>query len=278
MISESVSGYPFLAFYLGCSILSAVGPHTVRAGQVVYIDDPSLNLVPVEEGSIPEHRRHPEVAVSFFSHSTDPSHEIQSLVASMQAYKIIGSTALFGADLSEIPPSNPFNSPSGVILVRDSDNAQGCVPYGRRYNGEAILVHRGNCTFLEKLTLAKEAGASGVVVISDGEIGINPTAGKDELAKAGNVSDVALVVLTRTEGMFVSQMVDTMDKLESGQVKFIVHADHDDIPEPENGTGRGAAALMDDESTVADRLADRHSSNHILYLNGHPLLNTRLIF
>jgi len=130
------------------------------------------------------------------------------------------------------------------------------------------LVDRGNCTFLEKLALAKEAGASGVVVISDGEIEINPTAAKEELDEAGDISDVALVVLTRSEGNFIAGMVDVMNTLTSGQVKFIVHADHDDVPEPENG---GDTNVTDNQNN------DRNRVNRVLYLNGHPLLNTRLM-
>ena len=44
-----------------------------------------------------------------------------------------------------------------------------------------VLLHRGTCTFIEKLAYAKRAGARGVVVISDMDMAINPSAEAEEL-------------------------------------------------------------------------------------------------
>jgi mannosidase alpha-like ER degradation enhancer 1 len=69
------------------------------------------------------------------------------------------------------------------------------------YVDEALLVDRGECTFLEKLLNAKEAGASGVIVINDDDARVSPSIDDEEREEVGDaVDDVALVILTKTAG------------------------------------------------------------------------------
>jgi ER degradation enhancer, mannosidase alpha-like 1 len=170
--------------------------------------------------------------------------------------ELTGYTSIFGGDLSNTPPPDKsplrFRHHNGVRIVRDHENALGCLPFATSYNDAAILVDRGECTFLEKLVHARSAGAAGVVVISHEDFGVNPTASKEELAAAGDLNDVAIVVIAAPDGQKVMALMDFAAS--TGQLMVVL----DNAKSPQE-THKPAA------------------SERLLYLNGHPLLNTRLL-
>ena len=178
------------------------------------------------------------------------------------------STGLFAGDPSDPFPDNGkalrFGQGEGVGLVRDRVNPTGCHAYTQAFADEAILVHRGGCTFLEKLQRAHEVGASGVVVINDSDGAITPSANSEELKDIGDsLDDAAVVVLRASDGRQVSAMLDVAeDNHHVGRVVLVVENLEGDPAYPEQDP-------TEDQSGFA--------SNRVLYINGYALLNTRLL-
>ncbi|OCH93594.1 alpha-mannosidase [Obba rivulosa] len=251
--------------------VTKLGPYAVKTGQVVYINDTELVLAPydgehpVDEDKDKGRTREPEVALRFFIDYVDPMFEVPRMHDAPTELATVASTALFGGDPAVAPPAAAplFGRGAGSRLVRDSANPYGCEPYAKMYDRDAILVRRGECTFLEKLTQAQAAGAVGIIVLSDEEMGINPSADAAELAAAGDrLDEGVVVVLRRSVGEVVETMVNSAEARGLGPVMVAV----------EPGTRTPA------EETREARAAPREQLTHrVLYLNGHPLVNTRLL-
>ncbi|KAF7355218.1 alpha-1,2-Mannosidase [Mycena sanguinolenta] len=209
-----------------------LGHYDVRAGHTVYINDSSIfsPADPFDDGT--GIQRALDLPLRFFTQSTDTLSEAQAgfpELLNMMDFLGMGYTALFWPG-------------TGLPVYRDDANTFGCVPYAQPLQDAVIVVQRGECTFLQKLLMVKNAGAAGVLVVSDEDMPINPTADAKELEDAGDLSDIA----RRSAG---------------GQVVLQV--------DPERFS-----------SVVPDVVqeADPAKVHKILYLNGHPLLNTQLLF
>ncbi|KAL6299103.1 alpha-mannosidase [Sparassis latifolia] len=236
--------------------VTKLGPYAVKTGQLVYVNDPELILTPVDDKASQGHPRVPEVELRFFVDRVDPLFHLQPHGAPTEIF-VTASTALFGGDPTIQPPPSeaapPFGRGAGVPIIRDPANPLGCQPYSRQFSDHAVVVQRGDCTFLEKLVLAKAAGASGVVVLNDEDSNINPSTGQSELELVGDaVDDAVIVVLRQSVAKVVTDLMDATDGY--GQLMVAIE------PEGQFVT----------ESTSRD-------PNRVLYLNGHPLLNTRLL-
>jgi len=251
--------------------ITKLGPHTVHTGQIVYVNDTALKLAPmngvhpIEEQS--GQRRSPDVQLRIYIDFVDPTLQVQ-LGEVAKGVSFTGHTAMFGAD--PLVPSSDNGKPlrfghgEGVALVWDKANPYGCLPFQKTYRDEAILVHRGDCTFLEKLQRAYEAGASGVVVMGDEDFAINPSAGDEELEAIGDsLQDVVIVVLKQSDGKRVSTMMDVTESQRLGQVMLVLDTGSRTTPFPRREKETKQTAPGD--------------VNRVLYLNGHPLINTRLM-
>jgi len=182
------------------------------------------------------------------------------------------NAALFGGDpsLSDLDHEPlRFGHQDGVRLIQDHSNRYGCVPYEQMYLDEALLVDRGECTFLKKLLNAKEAGASGVIVINDDDTRISPSINEEEREEVGNtVDDVALVILTKSAGKTVIDMMKGTQHLGVGQVMFMVDPESRQVGVRKRPTKYKSSNDM-------EKLKD--DIQKVLYLNGHALVNTRLV-
>jgi mannosidase alpha-like ER degradation enhancer 1 len=250
-------------------IVLTVGHYNVRPGHLVYINDSSLFL-PDGNRDAPS-SRDSDIPLRFFMEEVDPMFEIQTgmqgVLDSSNEFNalITGHQGHFGGDLSAkaFPQRTPprFARKEGSAVHRDFDNTQGCHGYAHSYPDAVLLLHRGGCTFLEKLLHARAASAAGVLVISDVDSVFNPTANLAELETAGDLSDAAIVVLSRKAGQVIMEMMDRAEQWEAKQV--MVALDHKSRP-PVPDTGHIPEQRTKDP-------------NRILYINGHPLLNTRLL-
>jgi mannosidase alpha-like ER degradation enhancer 1 len=204
-------------------------------------------------------KRHTGVQLRIFIDFVDTSSYVPSLAGGLVSDAVFtANTGLFAGDPTVPHPPNGkalrFGQGEGVELVRDPENPTGCQEYKQTFADEAILVHRGACTFLEKLTRAYEVGASGVVVINDSEMEINPSATEDDLKDVGDsLDDVAVVVLRESDGRQVSAMLGVAE---------------------DRHIGRVVLALV--EHMPAQEQV-RSAEDTVLYINGHPLLNTKLL-
>ena len=122
-------------------------------------------------------------------------------------------------------------------------------------------MHRGHCTFLEKLVKARAASAIAIIIISDEETAINPTANVDEITAAGDINDCAVLLLPKNTGESFEQMVIVGEDLRM-QIMLAVE------PKPLEDETSGQHPI---ESEV------EKDPNRILYINGLPLINTRLL-
>jgi len=163
-----------------------------------------------------------------------------------------------------------FGHQDGVRLVQEHLNQYGCQPYEQSYVDGVVVVDRGECTFLKKLLNAKEAGASGVIVIGDSDTRVSPSIDDDERAEVGDtVDDVALVLLTKTAGKSVTDMIKRTEVSGLGQVMFTVD------PESRQVGAKRKPTNTPKSSNEMDKLKD--NIQMVLYLNGHALVNTRLV-
>ncbi len=235
---------------------------------MVYINDAELAT---KLGNVKEkqtERRHIDAQLRIFIDFVDVGSHIPSVVGGLVSDAVFtATTGLFAGDPSDPSPDNGkplrFGQGEGVDLVRDPANPTGCHAYMQTFTDEAILVRRGECTFLEKLQRAHEVGASGVVVINDSDVAVNPSASTEDLKDVGDsLDDAAVVVLSASDGRQVSGMLDVAGDHHVGRVVLVLENLERDTASPEQDpTGEQSG----------------FAGNRILYINGYALLNTRLL-
>ncbi|CAK5275566.1 unnamed protein product [Mycena citricolor] len=243
-----------------------LGHYDVRAGHLVYINDTTIFGHP-DGTKDSDHVRPLDMPMRFHIESaselgTDIYTGHPDLLDTADVF-VSGYTALFGAVLASGASSKGLplrmDSEAGLAVARDPSNHYGCEMYDQAMPDVVVLVQRGECTFLEKLLMAKAAGAAGVLVVSTEQVALNPTADRLELEKAGDLSDVGLLVLPPDVGLLVYNMLDRTEE-RGGQV--VLQLDPEQLPLlPEPAEAQTAEA----------------ASPKIMYLNGLPLLNTRLL-
>lgn len=265
--------------FLGCKLffyclIVSVGHYSVRPGHTVYINDSSIFHKPEEDANLQsELQRERQVQVRIFSSDIESTRASESISGDIMDLSVTGYTALFGADLSlshilnaSSTPRPPIVRPEGVLIRRDSLNRHGCFPFEHSYPDSALIVHRGQCTFLEKLLNARVALASAIIIISDDNFAINPTANSDELEAAGDLSDAAVIVLPRKTGEVLEDMLFAIGKLGATEIRISV--------DTERSEGHGEE--LERPQPVGKDEKDKETTR-VLYINGHPLLNTRLL-
>lgn len=236
-----------------------VGPHSVRSGQLVYVDDREVVLGPVDDTKDDTQFHQRQAVVNLrFNVKKGPMIEVSPDINFPLEATLTAFTSLFGGDpTTSTTETMRFTHHAGSRILFDKANHQGCLPYTKNFTDEVLVVHRGDCTFLEKLQRAKEAGALGVVVFSDGDSGLNPSIDQSEVEVVGDsLNDVALVVLPQTSAKVLMTMMDNADALGLGQIIVTVESQ----PPPPRSTEKN---VIDDK--------------RVLFLNGHPLTNTRLM-
>ncbi|KAJ7179913.1 alpha mannosidase-like protein [Mycena crocata] len=244
-----------------------LGHYDVRAGHTVYVNDSSIFTPAADEFEAAE-QRSLDIPLRLFTDTSNSLLEAQTGIPDLLNILDVltsGYTALFGPDLWGDEPPLRINHRGGVPIYRDDSNTYGCLPYEETFQDAVLVTHRGECTFLEKLLMAKAAGAAGVLVISDEDVALNPTADAHELEAAGDLGDVALVVLTPQMGQVLHEMLDSTEE-RGGQA--MLQVDPERLPEP-------AEVSPTQEKEKPRRPQEK--VHKILYLNGHPLLNTRLL-
>ncbi|KAI0773849.1 alpha-mannosidase [Fomes fomentarius] len=264
--------------------ITRLGPHAVRTGQKIYVNDSRLILGPTDGPK--QARRSPEVSLRLYLDYVDPMLQLQGpgMQDVITEINVVAATAMFGGDPAAPPsssgqPALRFGHGDGVRVVRVPDNSLGCSPYPEALlDNEAVVVKRGDCTFLEKLVIAQRAGASGVIVLGNEDNHINPSADKAELVAAGlQLDEVAIVVLRKADAELVAQMLDSAERHGLGTIRLVVEpwggpAEADKHAAAGDDKGKGEAAAEDTKKSDIFKDATR-----VLYLNNHPLLNTRLL-
>ncbi|PIA13467.1 subtilisin-like protein [Coemansia reversa NRRL 1564] len=99
-----------------------------------------------------------------------------------------------------------FELPVPVVAPTDSAGSnEGCTSYNSRFDGQIVLLKRGNCTFVEKAAHAQDAGAAGVMVYNyDSEL-MSPSSASANLT-------IPLVIIKAEDGQAI------IDELKNGSV------------------------------------------------------------
>ena len=251
-----------------------MGQYHVRPGHTVYVNDSTIFASPGEETNLAQdelHRRDAEVRLRLFTADVDPMLQVETSHLSQKGFDISvsGFTARFGVDLSSYVILDPnketprLRTTLGVAVRRDPGNLYGCDLYKGDHADSMLVVRRGHCTFLEKLLRARDAFAAGIIIISDEDAGINPTANPEELTAAGDLSDLAVILLPKKIGETFEDLVIASEQLNSLQIMMTLH----------QSLGDGG----DSGYTPIENEGQPKDPNRILYINGHPLINTRLL-
>ena len=138
----------------------------MRTGQEVIVTDPKMKIYLPVASSTPEPEGHtiPEVLLRFSSVIGGKKEAI---------LHAIGATATFGRDLSKAPFASPdgwtIGGGSIPLLRPPKGQSTGCKPIGlpkAKTDGPfVLLIDRGDCTFVQKMIYAQQAGATGVIVV-----------------------------------------------------------------------------------------------------------------
>jgi len=235
----------------------------------VYFNDAALATALRRGKGVQTHQRPTDVELRIFIDFVNASSYISYVAGGLVTDAVFtASTASFAGDPTDPHPPNGkalrFGQGEGVGLVQDPENPTGCREYTQTFADEVILVHRGDCTFLEKLMRAHEVGASGVVVLdySESDMGINPYATAEDLKDVGDsLDDSAIVVLYETDGRQVSAMLDAAEDGHAGRVMLALESTQWDTDSMEQGPA-------EEDMDITEK--------PVLYVNGYALLNTRL--
>lgn len=256
--------------------LLKVGHYAVRPGHIVYINDtnifspPGSKLTSAQEDV---YNRDRDIDLQFFA--TQAITPQATLDPPEFDVVVNGFSAFFGADLSQ-PPSDTnstvalFNDPAGLRVYQDPFNQQACQPYASTYPNGVLIAHRGACTFLEKLRNAHDAEAVGLVIVSNEDLPINPTANAEDLEEVGYLNNTALVLLTRSTGKALLDLIDAVEERGTSQVKVTLH-------KPQTPTPTTDAVQEPAKESVPEEKLPHDYDDRILYINNHALLNTRLM-
>ncbi|KAJ7904433.1 alpha mannosidase-like protein [Mycena olivaceomarginata] len=232
-----------------------LGHYNVRAGHVVYINDstifgpPDPDAADVERAlDIPPALLHAIYGPAVGGADRDPR------PAEHDGRPHDGLHGAVRRRSSGLPPKATSRSCASTTRVASRSTATTTTRTGVSRTSSRSSTPPSSCTagsarFCRSWSWPGTQGAAGVFVISDEDAAMNPTADATELEEAGDLGDVGLAVLTPQVGQLVHDMLDSTEE--------------------RGGPGRAAGG-----SRAA---AEKEKAHKILYLNGHPLLNTRLL-
>jgi mannosidase alpha-like ER degradation enhancer 1 len=265
---------------------SIVGHYHVRSGHTVYINDstifagsPSENLDSVTAVG----DRDVEIQLLISLDLIDPMFRVMpgNTDASNLNVQLTAYAASFGADLSvqAAERDRPARMAQGKHPISvELNNKKGCSHYKQAYEDGILVVERGGCTFLEKLLVARDAGALGVIVLSDEDSVIIPSAGLDEIEESGDISDAGLLLLPKTASTVLAELMDLMGRL-GGRAMVAIQRESIMMADSsgKKATPTSSTSKADEKGEEKKEDIDDNSNPRILYINGHALLNTRLL-
>nr|XP_019014344.1 uncharacterized protein I206_00426 [Kwoniella pini CBS 10737]OCF53125.1 hypothetical protein I206_00426 [Kwoniella pini CBS 10737] len=169
-----------------------IGPHRIRQGQNVIIRDPAMrDHLPIQATSPVDSASPPELLLRFLSYSSSAASQNGQLLADGGQILLhaVGATATFGTDFVSFTSSKTETGPATwgighkplrLIIPPEIEGRpyQGCSAMSLEWLGInktstdpfVLMVSRGGCTFLEKLMVAEDIGAIGILVIGQAPI------------------------------------------------------------------------------------------------------------
>lgn len=168
--------------------ITKIGHHRIPSSSTVMLSDPAVMLA----------LRPDYIMKAAGQAAIDASAAVKlNFVTSASSLSIRGAKAAFGPGI-DATPSHLL--PMALFDLSDTSNAQACgpvhAPHGVLGN-YALIVRRGTCTFVQKMRNGVLAGASAILVLSDEDELLMPSADPVELV--GITQPVPVVLLPKTE-------------------------------------------------------------------------------
>lgn len=213
--------------------VTKVGPYRVSSSATVFIADPAVVLTLLATSNAAKTR--PDAAPSQLGQITLRFLSQDGSEQSLPAIK-----AGFGPDMSMDPQ---YSQPMHLYFLPNG-SAYGCHHYafppfaasqGNQSGRIVVVAQRGECTFASKMKCAIDAGAAAVVVLSDEEDALVPSASRDELTQMTRL--IPLVLMPRSSA---SQLRD-LAELSAERITMEVSRTPDWAklePPPENDLAR----------------------------------------
>ncbi|WVW81609.1 hypothetical protein I302_103604 [Kwoniella bestiolae CBS 10118] len=279
-----------------------IGPHRIRQGQNVIVQDPAMRgHLPIPSTPPVDSHSPPELLLRFISYPAStafvniPSSGTQGQIL----LHAVGATATFGIDFVPISTKDSASSSSlwriGVRPIRliippkvDNQSYQGCAIKSSEYLGInheltdsfVLVVSRGGCTFLEKLEVAKKIGAIGVLVVGHAPLAegepvppegqgfeeglIRPSAEFEEShPKNQAVRDVGMIYTEWVIGEVLRRIVEEENKLVAIEILSI---------DADAGARAESDYHKDDSSWKG-----REKNEGLLMVGQWPIMNLRVI-
>nr|XP_018266555.1 uncharacterized protein I303_00530 [Kwoniella dejecticola CBS 10117]OBR88713.1 hypothetical protein I303_00530 [Kwoniella dejecticola CBS 10117] len=287
--------------------VASIGPHRIRQGQNVIIRDPAMrDHLPIPATTPIDSTSPPELLLRFLSYSS-PKAAI-SLQSSEDDGQVllhaVGATAIFGNEFIPITPPELDEGPTSwrigqkpipLIIPPETDGKpyQGCSAMSLEWLGIdhdsrdpfVLMVSRGGCTFLEKLLVAADIGATGILVIGhppikagepvsperEAEGGfeeglIRPSAEYDESdPRFRNVKKVGMIYTEWVIGEVLKQMMQEDDKKILG-IEIL------NIDSPEGTLMPPVGSMTSSRSCEKDRT----TGEGLLMVGDWPIMNLRV--
>lgn len=170
--------------------VTRIGPYRVPSSATIFISDPTVLLALKPHALVAD-----EIDTSVdlaFSLSEGQAHNNFILKAAMAAF----GPHIYDADLYH--PQRTLN------MAASDGNEYGCLSY--RAVGSIVVVKRGNCTFAVKMARASEAGALAVLVLSNDEELLVPSAEETELTSLAG--QIPLLLLPKSAALSVETALE----------------------------------------------------------------------
>jgi ER degradation enhancer, mannosidase alpha-like 1 len=254
----------------------------VRQGEKVFFNDTLLFGIDAADAATTKFRAR-SIPLNF--HTIRPSspamydtvEKPEDLGQVTSEFTVEASTAEFGIDVDKARWISSENSSidsfglAGAELIRIPENPLGCSPYNQDlYNvtNKMIYVERGDCLFIEKLAHARKAGALGVIVWNEDEELIRPTADPNDLRKYNkDIEGGAVLVVPGSAHSIITNRLTLAEQ------------------DPVNNIVRVRLEKEWPDELVENRLSlktepskTKPTPGRILYVNGHAMINTEILF
>jgi mannosidase alpha-like ER degradation enhancer 1 len=133
-----------------------------------------------------------------------------------------------------------------------------------------VFIERGDCLFIEKLAYARQAGALGVVVWHNTEERFNPSAEPEDIKQYGAAIRGGIMLVVPPFAASIIQNRLRLEEEDPTTTAVMVQIERE-----------WPVELLGDEPIAEPQTMPtqtKPTSGRVLYINGHAMMNTELLF
>lgn len=248
--------------------ITRIGPYRISSSSTIFLSDPGV-LAALKPSSLVAMAGAPVVE----DHIAPVQVTFQFTPRSGQAITLSGVQAAFGPtflDSVHSSTTGKLSDVTGAAMSADGSNPFACQPIRPLANEEStnttifVTAYRGECTFLQKMTIAAQAGATGLLVLSDEEDILVPSAELADLALV--MKQVPVALLPKSASDKVRALLRDSDG--DVAVKVIRNPNYLSLENP-----RDTVSELERRAAISRDLAETP-----VVVNGYWLVNCRLTF